>query len=137
MTVLSGGQTAAAALQAENTEYVFGLIGSATMEMFDALYDADDIRFIGVHDERTGTHMADGNARASGNAGVMLVDQNGPGVTNLVTGLAQAKAAFSLIVSIAGALSTEHIYRDAFLDIAIDATALFSFRRDSFKHRGG
>ena len=34
--------------------------------MFDALYDADDINFIGIHDERTGTHMADGYARASG-----------------------------------------------------------------------
>ena len=62
---ISGGQAAVRALQAENTEYVFGLIGSATMEMFDALYDADDINFIGIHDERTGTHMADGFARAS------------------------------------------------------------------------
>ena len=59
---LSGGQAAVEALRNEKTEYVFGLIGSATMEMFDALYDADDIKFIGIHDERTGTHMADGYA---------------------------------------------------------------------------
>ena len=91
---MSGGQAAVAALQAERVELVFGLIGSATMEMFDALYDADDIRFIGIHDERTGTHMADGYARASGRAGVVLAGQNGPGATNLVTGLAQAYAAF-------------------------------------------
>ena len=58
--MMSGGQAAVRALQVEKTEYVFGLIGSATMEMFDALYDADDINFIGIHDERTGTHMADG-----------------------------------------------------------------------------
>ena len=43
---LSGGQAAVEALRNEKTEYVFGLIGSATMEMFDALYDADDIKFI-------------------------------------------------------------------------------------------
>jgi acetolactate synthase-1/2/3 large subunit/sulfoacetaldehyde acetyltransferase len=92
---MSGGQAAVAALQAEQVRHVFGLIGSATMEMFDALYDASDIDFIGVHDERTGAHMADGYARASGAAGVILAGQNGPGATNLVTGLAQAYAAFS------------------------------------------
>ena len=106
---LSGGQAAVEALRNEKTQHVFGLIGSATMEMFDALYDADDIKFIGIHDERTGTHMADGYARASGKAGVVLAGQNGPGATNLVTGLAQAKAAYSPVVSIAGALSSGHI----------------------------
>jgi len=84
-TPLSGGQAAIEALEAEDTRHVFGLIGSATMEIFDALYDADKINFIGVHDERTGTHMADGYARASGRAGVVLAGQNGPGATNLVT----------------------------------------------------
>jgi acetolactate synthase-1/2/3 large subunit/sulfoacetaldehyde acetyltransferase len=54
MTNWTGGQAAVEALKAENTEFVFGLIGSATMEIFDALYDAQDIKLIGVHDERTG-----------------------------------------------------------------------------------
>ncbi|MEP3232737.1 MAG: thiamine pyrophosphate-binding protein [Hyphomicrobiales bacterium] len=121
---LSGGQAAVEALKAEETSHVFGLIGSATMEMFDALYDAKDINFIGVHDERTGTHMADGFARASGKAGVILAGQNGPGTTNLVTGLSQAKAAFSPVVSISGALSSEHIYRDAFQEV--DQQSLFT-----------
>jgi acetolactate synthase-1/2/3 large subunit/sulfoacetaldehyde acetyltransferase len=120
---MSGGQAAVAALQAEQVEVVFGLIGSATMEMFDALYDASDIRFIGIHDERTGTHMADGYARASGRAGVVLAGQNGPGATNLVTGLAQACAAFSPVVSIAGSLSSGHVYRDAFQEV--DQQSLF------------
>jgi len=123
-TTGSGGQAAVSALQAENTSHVFGLIGSATMELFDALYDASDINFIGVHDERTGTHMADGFARASGNAGVVLAGQNGPGATNLVTGLSQAKAAFSPVVSIAGMLAQGHLYRDAFQEV--DQQALFS-----------
>ena len=123
MKTLSGGQAAVEALRAEKTGHVFGLIGSATMEMFDALYDAKDINFIGVHDERTGTHMADGYARATGRAGVILAGQNGPGATNLVTGLGQAAAAFSPVVSIAGALSTAHVYRDAFQEV--DQQALF------------
>jgi thiamine pyrophosphate-dependent acetolactate synthase large subunit-like protein len=124
MKTLTGGQAAVEALEAEDVRAVFGLIGSATMEMFDALYDTESIRFIGVHDERTGTHMADGYARASGKAGVVLAGQNGPGTTNLVTGLAQAKAAFSPVVSIAGALSTAHVYRDAFQEV--DQQALFT-----------
>lgn len=123
MKTMTGGQAAVAALQTEKVEHVFGLIGSATMEMFDALYDAKDIQFIGVHDERTGTHMADGYARASGRAGVILAGQNGPGATNLVTGLAQAAAAFSPVVSIAGAISSAHLYRDAFQEV--DQQALF------------
>lgn len=123
MTKMTGGQAAVEAIKAEGTSHVFGLIGSATMEMFDALYDAPEIRFIGVHDERTGTHMADGFARMSGQAGVILAGQNGPGATNLVTGLAQAKAAYSPVVSIAGALSSAHLYRDAFQEV--DQQALF------------
>ncbi len=123
MQKLTGGQAAVEALKSEKVEYVFGLIGSATMEMFDALYDAKEINFIGVHDERTGTHMADGYARASGNAGVILAGQNGPGATNLVTGLAQAAAAYSPVVSIAGSLASGHVYRDAFQEV--DQQALF------------
>ena len=121
-TPMSGGQAAVAALEAEDVSHVFGLIGSATMEMFDALYDRP-IKMIGVHDERTGTHMADGFARASGRAGVVLAGQNGPGATNLITGLSQAKAAFSPVVSIAGMLAQGHIYRDAFQEV--DQQALF------------
>ena len=123
MQKLTGGQAAVEALKAEKAEHVFGLIGSATMEMFDALYDAGEINFVGVHDERTGTHMADGYARASGNAGVVLAGQNGPGATNLVTGLAQAAAAYSPVVSIAGSLASGHVYRDAFQEV--DQQALF------------
>ena len=123
MTELTGGQAAVESLKVESVEHVFGLIGSATMEMFDALYDASDINFVGVHDERTGTHMADGYARASGKTGVILAGQNGPGATNLVTGLGQAMAAFSPVVSIAGAISSSHLYKDAFQEV--DQQALF------------
>lgn len=121
---ISGGQAAVEALQKEKVGHVFSLIGSATMEMFDALYDAEDITTVCVHDERTGTHMADGYARVSGKTGVVLAGQNGPGATNLVTGLAQAKAAYTPLVSIAGALSSGHVYRDAFQEV--DQQALFA-----------
>tara|TARA_Y100000590_G_scaffold469598_1_gene658551 strand:- start:6855 stop:8549 length:1695 start_codon:yes stop_codon:yes gene_type:complete len=114
---ITGGKAVIECLKAHNIKYVFGLIGSATMEIFDALYDEESIRFIDVRDERTGAHMADAFARASGNHGVIIAGQNGPGATNLVTGVAQAKAAFSPLLSIAGAVSTDHQGKDAFQDI--------------------
>ncbi|MEX0729398.1 MAG: thiamine pyrophosphate-binding protein [Aquisalimonadaceae bacterium] len=124
MAKLSGGRAAVEALRANGVDTVFGLIGSATMEMFDALYDAEDIRFIGVRDERSGTHMADGYARASGRAGVILAGQNGPGATNLVTGIAQARAAYSPVIALAGSLASGHVYRDAFQEV--DQQQLFT-----------
>ena len=98
--IISGGQAAVKSLKKEKVKHVFGLIGSATMEMFDALYHEKNIKFIGVRDERTGTHMADGYARASNGPGVIIAGQNGPGATNLVTGVAQAKAAFSPVIAV-------------------------------------
>jgi acetolactate synthase-1/2/3 large subunit/sulfoacetaldehyde acetyltransferase len=120
---MTGGAAVVAALQAEGVRHVFGLIGSAAMEVFDALYEHPTIAFVGVRDERTGTHMADGYARASGGAGVFLAGQNGPGATNTVTGLAQAYAAYSPVVVLAGSLSSGHVHRDAFQEV--DQQALF------------
>ena len=120
---LTGGQAAVKSLKKEQVKHVFGLIGSATMEMFDALYHEKKIKFIDVRDERTGTHMADGYARASNQPGVIIAGQNGPGATNLVTGLAQAKAAFSPVVSLAGLYSTKDNMEDAFQ--GLDQQSLF------------
>ena len=121
--ILSGGQAVVKQLKEEGVNHVFGLIGSATMELFDALFDEKKIRFIDVRDERTGSHMADGYARASGKPGIIIAGQNGPGATNLVTGIAQAKAAFSPVVSIAGAITSEHKGKDSFQEV--DQQALF------------
>jgi len=115
--ILSGGQAVVKTLKIKAVKHVFGLIGSATMELFDALYDSKDIKFIDVRDERTGTHMADGYARASGQPGIIIAGQNGPGVTNLVTGIAQANAAFSPVISLAGDIASEHRGKDSFQEI--------------------
>ena len=121
---ITGGQAVVHSLKKEKIKHVFGLIGSATMEIFDGLYQEKEINFIGVRDERTGSHMADGYARASNSPGVILAGQNGPGATNLVTGIAQAAAAFSPLVSIAGSFSTKDKVQDAFQ--GIDQQSLFN-----------
>ena len=67
--------------------------------------------------------MADGYARAANKPGVIIAGQNGPGATNLVTGIAQAKAAFSPVVAIAGSYSTKDNVEDAFQ--GLDQQSLF------------
>src|SRR3546814_7801890 len=68
--------------------------------------------------------MADAFGRVSGKPGVILAGQAGPGAANLVTGLAQAKLAYSPVVAITGLASSEHLGRDAFQEI--DQQALFT-----------
>ena len=114
---ITGGQAVVKSLKKIGVKHVFGLIGSAAMEIFDALYDCKEIKFIGVRDERTGTHMADGYARITGKPGIMIAGQNGPGATNLVTGVAQAAAAFSPVITIAGDISSEHSGKDSFQEV--------------------
>ena len=112
MNEMTGGQALVAALENAGVECVFGLLGSSTMEVYDALHEHPTIRYIGVRDERSGTHMADGYGRISGKPGVILAGQAGPGASNLVTGLIQAQLAFSPVVAITGLVSTSQMGRD-------------------------
>src|ERR1700716_1944995 len=85
-------------LVAQGVKDVFGIVGSAYMDALD-LFPLAGIRFISVAHEQGAIHMADGYARASGNHGVCIA-QNGPGVTNFVTGVAAAYWAHSPVVFI-------------------------------------
>ena len=114
---MSGGRAAVEALRAAGVTRIFGLMGSSTLDMYDALYDAQDIRHIGVRDERAGTHMADAYGRITGRPGIMIAGQSGPGATNLVTGLAQAYLAYSPVVAITGLPLTQHMGKDSFQEI--------------------
>jgi thiamine pyrophosphate-dependent acetolactate synthase large subunit-like protein len=112
--VINGGEALVSALEAAGVTDVFGLLGSSTIEVYDALYEHPTIRYIGVRDERSGTHMADAFGRISGKPGIILAGQAGPGSANLVTGLIQAHLAHSPVVAITGLVSTGHMGRDSF-----------------------
>lgn len=77
-------------LRLERADTIFGIVGSAFMDALD-LFPAAGLRFVSVRHEQNAALMAEGYARASGRPGV-CVGQNGPGVTNLVTGVAQGYA---------------------------------------------
>lgn len=117
------GVAAVEALRAAGVTKVFGLMGSSTLEIYDALYDAKDMEYIGVRHENCGMHMADAYGRITQTPGLFLCGQAGPGSANMVLGLAQAKLAYSPVVAITGLPSTEHMGRDAFQEI--DQNTLF------------
>ena len=111
---VNGGEAIYNTLVANGINTVFGLLGGSMLELYDALYQHDGIAYIGARDERAAAHMADAYARISGQTGVVLGAQSGPGVANLVTGVTEAQLAYSPLVAIAGMTTREHQGRDTF-----------------------
>ncbi|MEU3331595.1 sulfoacetaldehyde acetyltransferase [Glutamicibacter creatinolyticus] len=83
-------------LVANDVTDIFGIMGSAFMDAMDIFAPAG-IRLVPVVHEQGAAHMADGYARASGRHGV-VIGQNGPGISNCVTGIAAAFWAHSPVV---------------------------------------
>jgi acetolactate synthase-1/2/3 large subunit len=110
---LTGADILIRCLQDEGVEYIFGYPGGAALHIYDALYKQDKVKHILVRHEQGAAHAADGYARATGKAGVVLVT-SGPGVTNTVTGIATAYMDSSPLVVISGQVSTKMIGSDAF-----------------------
>ena len=85
-------------LVTHDVDVVFGVVGSAYMDALD-IFPAAGIRFLPVQHEQNAATMADAYARITGKVGVCIA-QNGPGVTNLVTGIATAFWAHSPVLAI-------------------------------------
>jgi sulfoacetaldehyde acetyltransferase len=85
-------------LVANGVTKIFGIMGSAFMDAMDIFAPAG-IELIAVVHEQGAAHMADGYSRASGGHGVVIA-QNGPGISNCVTGIAAAYWAHSPVVMI-------------------------------------
>jgi len=88
MTRMTPSEAIVEVLARQGVTDVFGIVGSAYMDALD-LFPAAGIRFFSVAHEQGAAHMADGYARVSGRTGLCIA-QNGPGVTNFVTGVAAA-----------------------------------------------
>jgi len=85
-------------LKAQGVTDCFGIVGSAFMDALD-IFPSAGIRFISVQHEQNAAHMADGYARISGKHGFCTA-QNGPGISNFVTGMAAAYWAHSPVVAL-------------------------------------
>eukprot|EP01064_Diplonema_japonicum_P027105 TRINITY_DN388_c0_g1_i1.p1 TRINITY_DN388_c0_g1~~TRINITY_DN388_c0_g1_i1.p1 ORF type:complete len:658 (+),score=214.81 TRINITY_DN388_c0_g1_i1:96-1976(+) len=97
-TLMSNSEAFVETLASRGVDTVFGIVGSAFMDALD-LFPAAGIRFLSVQHEQGAAHMADGYARVTGKHGVCIA-QNGPGITNFVTGVAAAYYTGSPVVAI-------------------------------------
>ncbi len=105
-----GGKLAARALKAAKVEVIFTLSGGHIMPLYDGCLD-EGIRVIDVRHEQAAVHAADAWARCNpGKVGVAAVTA-GPGVTDGITGIANAWRANSPILIFGGQGPFENLRR--------------------------
>jgi acetolactate synthase-1/2/3 large subunit len=97
---ITGGQAIARALKAEGVDTAFALTGGHIMAVMDGCV-AEGINVIDVRHEQAASHAADAYARLTGKLGVALVTA-GPGVTDALTGVANAFYAHTPMLLIGG-----------------------------------
>jgi acetolactate synthase-1/2/3 large subunit len=98
-------------LEAEGVERIFGVPGEENADIMLSLMDSS-IDFVLCRHEQAAAFMADGYGRLTGKAGVCLATL-GPGVTNLVTGLADANMDRAPTVAIIGQASTRRLHKES------------------------
>lgn len=120
MTMTISDQSAAALiarfLKARGVDRVFGLCGGHIMPIWMRL-DAEGIRIIDVRDERAAVYMAHAHAELTGGLGVAIVTA-GPGVTNAMTGIANAHVARTPVLVLSGTPPRPQENRGALQDMA-------------------
>lgn len=115
---IKGTELFVKALKEEGVTTLFGYPGGQAIDLFDALYDQDDIEIIMPRHEQALIHAADGYARSTGKVGVCLVT-SGPGATNLVTGIATANYDSVPLVCFTGQVPLNLLGNDAFQEVDI------------------
>jgi acetolactate synthase-1/2/3 large subunit len=97
-------------------KHVFGISGDSVLALMDAIERTPGISYMTVRHEQVGTSMADGYARVTGDPGVVLAHM-GPGVCNLVIGLASAFRDSSPVIALSGCREGRKIGRDSWHEI--------------------
>lgn len=100
MAMVNGGDLFARALKREGVKYIFTLCGAHIAPIYNACLD-EGIGIIDVRHEQAAAHAAAGWARITGEPGVAVVTA-GPGVTDSVTGVAEAFMADCPLVEFGG-----------------------------------
>ncbi len=121
---LSGADIIVRTLIEQGATTVFGYPGGQIINVYDSLYKyRGEITHILTAHEQGAAHAADGYARATGRAGVVIAT-SGPGATNLVTGIATAYLDSVPMVAITGNVPTTQLGTDSFQEIDITGITL-------------
>ncbi|MBL8020612.1 MAG: biosynthetic-type acetolactate synthase large subunit [Leptospirales bacterium] len=102
-------------LESVGVRVVSGMPGGANLPLYDALFESKLLHVLARH-EQGGGFIAQGMTRASGFPGVCFAT-SGPGVTNLVTALADAKMDSIPLLAITGQVPRALIGTDAFQEV--------------------
>ena len=108
----TGSNSLFRSLEHEGVEQIFGIPGGAILPAYDPLLDSPIRHILARHEQGAG-HMAEGYAMATGRVGVAMAT-SGPGATNLITPLQNAKMDSTPLVAITGQVGTAAIGSDAF-----------------------
>ena len=100
--MITGAQAVVDCLRRERVEHVFGIPGTMNLPILDVLRETPDIRFILTRHEQGAAFMAYGYARALNRPAIVTATE-GPGVTNLATGIGAAHKGNVPVISISGA----------------------------------
>jgi acetolactate synthase I/II/III large subunit len=120
--MLKGAEIVLRCIRAEGVDLVFGYPGGAIMPLYDAL-EGSGVRHILTRHEQGAVFAAEGYARVTGKVGVAMAT-SGPGATNLVTGIADAKMDSVPLVCITGQVRTAMIGTDAFQETDVFGVTL-------------
>lgn len=120
--MLDGGHLVAQMLKREKIDTVFTLCGGHIMPIYNGLID-EGIRMIDLRHEQAAAHAADAYARLTRRAGVAIVTA-GVGVTDAVTGIANAFQADSPVLVIGGQAPSDQFEMGSLQEL--DSVALVS-----------
>jgi acetolactate synthase-1/2/3 large subunit len=120
--MLKGAEIVLRCIRAEGVDLVFGYPGGAIMPLYDAL-ERSGVRHVLTRHEQGAVFAAEGYARVTGKVGVAMAT-SGPGATNLVTGIADAKMDSVPLVCITGQVRTAMIGTDAFQETDVFGVTL-------------
>lgn len=112
----TGAQLIVRLLEQQGITTVAGIPGGAALPLYDALGQSKTIRHVLARHEQGAGFMAQGMARASGRAAVCMAS-SGPGATNLLTAIADAKLDSIPLVCITGQVPSSMIGTDAFQEV--------------------
>jgi acetolactate synthase I/II/III large subunit len=113
---LSGAQLIIRLLEQQGISHVAGIPGGPVLPLYDALAQSRSIRHILARHEQGAGFIAQGMARVLGKAAVCIAS-SGPGATNLVTAVADAKLDSIPLVCITAQVSSSLIGTDAFQEV--------------------
>lgn len=113
---LSGAQLIVRLLEQQGIRLVTGIPGGPALPLYDALAESGQIRHVLARHEQGAGFIAQGMARVSGRAAVCLAS-SGPGATNLVTAIADAKLDSIPLVCITAQVPSAMIGTDAFQEV--------------------